>query len=48
MQVFYQHLCTPGVSKAQALQQVQRMLRQESRYVEPYCWAPFLLINNWL
>lgn len=48
MQVFYQHLRTPGMSRARALQQAQRTLLQEERYAEPFFWAPFLLLNNWL
>jgi CHAT domain-containing protein len=48
MRVFYTHLRTPGVSKAQALQRAQLALLQQPRYAEPVFWAPFLVLNNWL
>jgi CHAT domain-containing protein len=48
MRVFYTHLHTPGVSKAQALQRAQLALLQQPRYAEPVFWAPFLVLNNWL
>jgi CHAT domain-containing protein len=48
MQTFYQHLRTPGVSRAHALQQAQLRLLTEPRYADPFFWAPFLLLNNWL
>jgi CHAT domain-containing protein len=48
MQTLYQHLHTPGVSRAQALRQAQLTLLKESRYADPFFWAPFVLLNNWL
>jgi CHAT domain-containing protein/Tfp pilus assembly protein PilF len=36
------------LSKAQALQQAQLKLLQESRYAHPCHWAPYLIIGNWL
>ena len=48
MRALYQHLRTPGVSRAQALQQAQLTLLKEPRYAGPFFWAPFLLLNNWL
>jgi CHAT domain-containing protein len=48
MQTFYRHLQEPGVSRARALQLAQKALLQEPQYAEPFFWAPFLLINNWL
>jgi CHAT domain-containing protein/Tfp pilus assembly protein PilF len=48
MQAFYQQLRTPGVSRARALQQAQLALLHDPQYAEPFFWAPFLLINNWL
>jgi CHAT domain-containing protein len=48
METFYQRLQDPTVSRARALQQAQRMLLQHPRYADPFFWAPFLLINNWL
>lgn len=48
MQAFYKHLKAPGVSKAQALQRAQMTLLKDPQYADPFFWAPFLLINNWL
>jgi CHAT domain-containing protein len=48
MTEFYRHLQTPGTSRAHALQQAQLTLLRQSQYAEPFFWAPFLLINNWL
>jgi CHAT domain-containing protein len=48
MTTFYQRLQTPGVSRARALQQAQVHLLRQPQYAEPFFWAPFLLINNWL
>lgn len=48
MHTFYQQLQTPGVSRARALQQAQQQLLHDPHYAEPFFWAPFLLINNWL
>ena len=45
---FYQALGTPGISKARALQQAQRVLLGSLEFHHPYYWAAFLLINNWL
>jgi CHAT domain-containing protein len=48
MQAFYVHLKDPQVSKALALQQAQLALLKQPQYADPFFWAPFLLINNWL
>ena len=46
---FYRQLLeTPGLSKAKALQNVQKELIAQDRYWHPSYWAPFLLIGNWL
>jgi len=46
---FYQQLLlNPGISKANALQEMQKKLIQIKRYWHPSYWAPFLLIGNWL
>ena len=46
---FYQLLNKePHLTKAKALQQVQKQLISQSRYWHPSYWAPFLLIGNWL
>jgi CHAT domain-containing protein len=48
MRTFYQHLRQPGMSRARALQQAQMTLLHHADYSDPFFWAPFLLINNWL
>lgn len=48
MTAFYQHLQHPAMSRAQALQRAQIALLQAPQYAEPFFWAPFLLLNNWL
>ena len=44
---FYANLLEPGVNKAEALQRAQRSLMADKATVQPYYWAPFLLIGNW-
>ena len=48
MTSFYQHLQDPTISRARALQKAQLELLQDRHYANPFFWAPFLLINNWL
>jgi CHAT domain-containing protein len=43
---FYKNLGEPGVTKAKALQRAQLALLEDFR--QPFIWAPFLLIGNWL
>ncbi|WP_353571965.1 CHAT domain-containing protein [Candidatus Albibeggiatoa sp. nov. BB20] len=46
---FYRLLNTePGLTKAKALQRVQKELISQDRYWHPSYWGPFLLIGNWL
>jgi CHAT domain-containing protein len=46
---FYRELKnSPSMSKARALQQAQLKLLADPRYDHPACWAPYLLIGNWL
>lgn len=46
---FYRQLVqVSGISKAKALQNVQKQLIAQDRYWHPSYWAPFLLIGNWL
>jgi CHAT domain-containing protein len=44
---FYANLLEPGVNKAEALRRAQRSLMADKATVQPYYWAPFLLIGNW-
>jgi CHAT domain-containing protein len=48
MQAFYAQLKEPQASRARALQQAQLALLKQPQYADPFFWAPFLLINNWL
>ncbi|MGC9526896.1 MAG: CHAT domain-containing protein [Limnospira sp.] len=48
MAEFYRQLVQPGVGKAKALRQAQLSLLREPRYRDPYYWAAFVLIGNWL
>ncbi|MCK5720158.1 MAG: CHAT domain-containing protein [Thiomargarita sp.] len=49
MTEFYRQLFqTPGLSKAKALQNAQKILIKQDHYWHPSYWAPFLLIGNWL
>lgn len=45
---FYRQIKTPGMTKAKALQNVQKNLIAKPRYWQPLYWAPFVLIGNWM
>ena len=45
---FYKNLSKGGISKARALQQAQKQLRNDPRFRHPRYWAPYILIGNWL
>ena len=46
---FYRQLGAEDTpSKAEALRRAQLLLLADARYREPFYWAPFLLIGNWL
>lgn len=48
MAEFYSQLSQPGVNKAEALRRAQLSILQQGRYSDPYYWAPFVLVGNWL
>ncbi|OQW92302.1 MAG: hypothetical protein BWK78_02105 [Thiotrichaceae bacterium IS1] len=51
VQKFYEQLSKPGTSKAKALQLAQLDLLKNTKYDnwdDPYSWAAFLVIGNWL
>ena len=48
MAEFYKHLQSPGVMKAEALRRAQLALLANPNYKEPFFWAPFILVGNWL
>jgi CHAT domain-containing protein len=48
---FYEKLKDTKISKAEALSLVQRAFIEQpkdSKFREPYYWAPFILVGNWL
>jgi CHAT domain-containing protein len=48
MNQFYDELKQPGTSKAKALHRAQLSLLQNTKYQNPYHWAPYILVGNWL
>ncbi|MBW4511644.1 MAG: CHAT domain-containing protein [Scytonematopsis contorta HA4267-MV1] len=48
MTKFYQELTKPGMTKAEALRNAQLALLQMPNYQNPYFWASFVMIGNWL
>jgi len=49
MTEFYRQLkINPYLSKAKALQKAQLHLLRDKEYENPYYWAPFILVGNWL
>ena len=46
---FYQELGNDTVTKAEALRRAQLSILQDFKYrQQPYYWAPFVLVGNWL
>lgn len=46
---FYQQLTEhPGMTKATALREAQLNLLKQPQYQQPFYWAPFVLVGNWL
>jgi CHAT domain-containing protein len=46
--LFYRHLSDANLTKAQALQSAQAHLRSRAETRDPYYWAGFVIIGNWL
>ncbi|WP_334688622.1 CHAT domain-containing protein [Nostoc sp.] len=44
----YEQLLKPELTKAQALQEAQKKLRESSGREHPRYWAPYILLGNWL
>ncbi len=46
---FYQELANAKVTKAEALRRAQQFILQDPKYrQQPYYWAPYILVGNWL
>lgn len=46
---FYQQITEhPGITKAAALRAAQLSLLKQPQYQQPFYWAPFVLVGNWL
>ena len=45
---FYQELANATVTKAEALRRAQQSILQNPKYSQPYYWAPYVLVGNWL
>ncbi|NJK27840.1 MAG: CHAT domain-containing protein [Coleofasciculaceae cyanobacterium SM2_3_26] len=45
---FYQELADPSVTKAEALRRAQVSLLQNPETEDPFLWAAFVLVGNWL
>lgn len=48
MTSFYKQLTQPNTTKAQALRQAQLQLLKDQQLEQPFFWAPFILVGNWL
>ncbi|HEY9597348.1 MAG TPA: CHAT domain-containing protein, partial [Cyanophyceae cyanobacterium] len=48
MDHFYQELTRGDVTKAEALRRAQLSILQNPDRQEPYYWAPYILVGNWL
>lgn len=48
MTEFYNRLTQPNMTKAEALRQAQLALLKQRKYDQPFYWAPFVLVGNWL
>lgn len=48
MRRFYQEFKDESATKAEALQRAQLELLRSDRYYDPYFWAAFVLVGNWL
>ncbi len=45
---FYRELADTTITKAEALRRAQVALLKDSRYQNPWFWAPYVLVGNWL
>ncbi|HIK32092.1 MAG TPA: CHAT domain-containing protein [Oscillatoriales cyanobacterium M59_W2019_021] len=45
---FYKHLKEPNTSKAEAMRKAQLEMIADANFNDPFFWAPFVLVGNWL
>lgn len=45
---FYKHLKEPNTSKAEAMRKAQLEMIADTNFNDPFFWAPFVLVGNWL
>ena len=45
---FYRHMLSDGLRPAEALQRAQLSVAAERRWSNPYFWAGFVLLGDWL
>ena len=48
METFYDNWHKKGMSKPEALRQAQITLKSMPAYKQPYYWAPFVMIGDWM
>lgn len=48
MSKLYESLSQQNMTKAEAVRQAQLELLNNPQYENPYYWAPFVLVGNWL
>ena len=48
MSKLYESLSQQNMTKAEAVRQAQLELLRNPQYANPYYWAPFVLVGNWL
>jgi len=48
MESFYTGLQSGQRSKVQALREAQLQIMKTKEFAQPFYWAPFVLIGNWL
>jgi CHAT domain-containing protein len=45
---FYKHLKEPNTTKAEAMRKAQLEMIADENFNDPFFWAPFVLVGNWL
>lgn len=45
---FYKHLKQPNITKAEAMRKAQLEMIADDDFNDPFFWAPFVLVGNWL